>query len=293
MSAAMSAAPAQAMHIAKVKEHIGAIVTGIDLARPIDTATRKALTDAAVENVVLVICGQAHLTPAQLQAAGEMFGELMEDQNRRYLVDGFPLISVLDNRHLDSKGQPAKVGANATWHTDHTNQELPPKFTMLYAVAVPDKGGATSVCNSRAAYEALPDSIKRRIDGAKTENTLISSARMKIGNPDVVKAQLESGKAPTVHPLVRTHPETGTKAVWYHKGKTETVTGMTAEETQDFLQDLTDRITQPQFCYAHEYQPGDLLIIDDRASLHKAGFDYDHSQHRRLYRMLVRGDRPF
>jgi len=293
MSAAMSAAPAQAMHIAKVKEHIGAIVIGIDLARPIDTATRKALTDAAVENVVLVIRGQAHLTPAQLQAAREMFGELMEDQNRRYLVDGFPLISVLDNRHLDSKGQPAKVGANATWHTDHTNQELPPKFTMLYAVAVPDKGGATSVCNSRAAYEALPDSIKQRIDGAKTENTLISSARMKTGNPDVVKAQLESGKPPTVHPLVRTHPDTGTKAVWFHKGKTETVTGMTAEETQDFLQDLTERITQPQFCYAHEYQPGDLLIIDDRASLHKAGFDYDHSQHRRLYRMLVRGDRPY
>ena len=65
------------------------------------------------------------------------------------------------------------------------------------------------------------------------------------------------------------------------------------EETQDFLQDLTDKITQPQFCYAHEYKKGDLLIIDDRASLHKAGFDYDHSQHRRLYRMLVRGDRPY
>ena len=81
--------------------------------------------------------------------------------------------------------------------------------------------------------------------------------------------------------------------MWFHKGKTETVTGMSPEETQDFLQDLTDKITQPQFCYAHEYKKGDLLIIDDRASLHKAGFDYDHSQHRRLYRMLVRGDRPY
>jgi hypothetical protein len=189
---------------------------------------------------------------------------------------------VLDNRHLDSKGRPAKVGANATWHTDHTNQELPPKFTMLYAVAVPDKGGATSVCNSRAAYEALSDDLKRKIADAKTENTLISSARMATGNPDIVKAQLESTKPPTVHPLVRTHPDTGTKAVWFHKGKTETVTGMSPEETQDFLQDLTDQITQPQFCYAHEYEKGDLLIIDDRASLHKAGFDYDHSQHRRL-----------
>ena len=293
MSAVASQAPTQTMKVAKVKEHIGAIVTGVDLAQPIDASTQKKLYDAVVENVVLVIRGQAHLTPAQLQAAGELFGELMEDQNRRYLVDGFPLISVLDNRHKDSKGQPAKVSSNATWHTDHTNQDLPPKFTMLYAVAVPDKGGATSVCNSRAAYEALAEDVKRQIADMKTENTLISSARAKNANPDVLKAQLQSTKPPTMHPLVRTHPETGTKAVWFHKSKTEKVTGMTPEETQDFLQDLTDKITQPQFCYAHEYQKGDLVIIDDRASLHKAGFDFDQSQHRRLYRMLVRGDRPY
>ena len=131
----------QNLKITKVKEHIGAIVTGIDLAQPVDAALQKKLYDAVVENVVLVIREQAHLTSAQVQAAGELFGELMEDQNRRYLVDGHPLISVLDNRHLDSTGQPAKVGKNSTWHTDHTNQERPPKFTMLYAVAVPDKGG--------------------------------------------------------------------------------------------------------------------------------------------------------
>ena len=161
----------------------------------------------------------------------------MEDQNRRYLVDGFPLISVLDNRHLDSKGQPAKVGANATWHTDHTNQELPPRFTILYAVALPDKGGATSVCNSRASYEALPDEMKRKIADAKTENTLISSARMTAGNPDVVKAQLEAKKPPTVHPLVRTHPETGTKGrVVSTRARPETVTGRRSpEETQEVL----------------------------------------------------------
>jgi taurine dioxygenase len=87
--------------------------------------------------------------------------------------------------------------------------------------------------------------------------------------------------------------ETGKKAVWFHKSKTEKIIGMTPEETQDFLQDLTDRITQPQFCYAHQYQPGDLLILDDRQSLHKAGSDFDQTQHRRLYRMLVRGDRPY
>ena len=163
---------------------------------------------------------------------------------------------------------------------------------MLYAVAVPEKGGETSVCNSRAAYEALPEELKRKIDGMKTENTLVSSVRFNNANPDIVRDQLESTKPPTIHPLVRTHPDTGTKAVWFHKSKTETVTGLTPEETQEFLQNLRDKITQPQFCYAHQYQPGDLLIIDDRASLHKAGFAADPNQHRRLYRMLVRGDRP-
>src|SRR5258708_37866292 len=92
MSAAASRVPTQAMKIEKVKEHIGAIVTGIDLAHRVDGATQKKLYDAVVENVVLVIRGQEHLTPGQLQAAGEMFCELMEDQNRRYLVHGFPSI---------------------------------------------------------------------------------------------------------------------------------------------------------------------------------------------------------
>lgn len=290
MSAVLQA-PSQTMKVTKVKEHIGAIVTGLDLRQPLDAATKKKLYDLVIENVVLVIRGPM-LNPAQQQAAAEIFGELMEDQNRRYLVDGFPLISVLDNFAKDSQGNVAKVGKNSTWHTDHTNQERPPKFTILYALAVPDKGGATSVCNSRAAYEALPEDVRAKITPMKTENTLISSARFKIANPDILKEQLERKVPPMVQPLVRTHPDTGRKAVWFHKSKTEKIIGMTPEDTQEFLQELTDLCTKPEFVYAHEYQVGDLLILDDRQSLHKAGFDYDHSQHRLLHRMLVRGERP-
>src|SRR5215210_6654466 len=144
------------MQITKIKEHIGAEVAGIDLREPIDEATRKRLNDAAAEHVALVIRGQK-FDAAQYQAAAQLFGELMEDQNRRYLVDGLPLVSVLSNRHKDSQGNQAKVAKNATWHTDHTNQERPPKFTMLYPVALPPNGGGyTEVCNMRAAYEALP-----------------------------------------------------------------------------------------------------------------------------------------
>lgn len=282
----------QTMKITKIKEHIGAEVTGIDLREPIDAATRKRLYDAAVDNVALVIRDQK-FTPAQYQAAAELFGELMEDQNRRYLIDGLPLVSVLDNFHKDSKGNQAKVGKNATWHTDHTNQERPPKFTMLYPVALPDRGGNTSVCNMRAAYEALPESWKKRITDMKTANTLISSARFKISNPDVLKDQMEAKAPPTIQPLVRTHPDSGTKAIWFHKSKTENILGMEPEETQTFLDELLEVAIKPEFAYVHEYKLGDMLIIDNRSAMHKAGFDFDHSQHRRLYRILVRGDRPY
>jgi taurine dioxygenase len=285
-------AAAGTLKITKIKEHIGARVTGIDLREPVDAATRKRLNDAAAEHAVLVIGGQ-EFTAAQYQAAAELFGELMEDQNRRYLVDGLPLVSVLSNRHKDSKGNQAKVATNATWHTDHTNQERPPKFTMLYPVALPDKGGGTSVCNMRAAYEALPDGWKRRITDLKTENCLISSARMKSGNPDIVRDQ-QSGQGPlTIQPLVRTHPELGTKSIWFHKGKTERIIGMEPAETQRFLDDLLEIAIRPEFTYVHQHQLGDMLIVDNRSCMHKAGFDYDHSQHRMLYRILVRGDRPF
>ena len=279
------------MKITKIKEHIGAEVTGVDLREPLDADTRQRLNAAAAEHVALVIRDQK-LSAAQYQTAAENFGELMPDQDRRFLADGVPLVSVLSNRNKDSTGAVAKVAANATWHTDHTNQERPPKFTMLYAFAVPDKGGGTSVCNTRAAYESLPSELRERITGMKTENTLISSARMKTGNPDIVRAQQEAKVPPTVQPLVRTHPETGTKAIWFHKGKTERIIGMSPEETQRFLEELLEVAVKPEFVYTHQYRVGDMFIIDDRASLHKAGFDYDHSQHRMLYRILVRGDRP-
>ena len=165
-----------APQIEKVKDHVGAIITGVDLTKPMDAETFKTVYDALLENVAIVIRGNV-LTPAQYQAAAEQFGELMEDQNRMYLVDGHPLISVLSNRHKASDGKPAKIANNATWHTDHTNQECPPKFTMLYAVELPDTGGGTAVCNMRDAYEALPEDIREKIVDMKTENTLISSAR--------------------------------------------------------------------------------------------------------------------
>jgi len=101
------------------------------------------------------------------------------------------------------------------------------------------------------------------------------------------------GEPLMIHPLVRTHPERGTKAIWFHKGKTETIDDMDPYETQDFLAELLEDIIKPEFTYTHNWRRGDLLIIDNRSAMHKAGSDYDPSQQRKLYRTMTLGERPY
>jgi len=292
MDGAMSRRGGQSFVVTPIKEHIGAEITGIDLTQPVDQATRQALYDAVVEHVAVVIRGQK-LTPPQFAAAAELFGELMPDQLKTALVDGLPMVSILDSFEKNSKGEQAKVPKNATWHTDHTNKEMPPKFTFLYAEAIPSKGGGTSVVNMSAAYNALPAERRAQLDKLQTANQRVSSARLDKANPDTVAEQARLAEPLMIHPLVRTHPDRGTKAIWFHTGKTETVTGLDPFETQDFLANLLQEAIKDEFAYTHNWTLGDMLIVDNRTAMHKAGADYDMSEHRKLYRTMVRGDRPY
>ena len=282
----------QSFTLTPIKPHIGAEIRGIDLTQPVDEQTRQALYDAVVDNIAVVIKDQ-HLSPAQFAAAMELFGELMPDQIQTNLAPGVPMVSILDNFEKNSKGEQAKKPKNATWHTDHTNKELPPKFTCLYAVAIPAKGGGTSVANMRAAYEALPAARRAQLDGMQTANQRISSARLAFGNPDTIAEQQRLAEPLMMHPLVRTHPDCGSKAIWFHQGKTETVTGLDPHQTQEFLSGLLEEIITDDVTYTHKWSLGDLLIVDNRSALHKAGADYDMSEQRKLYRTMVRGDRPY
>lgn len=282
----------QNLKVTPISEYIGAEITGVDLTQPVDAATTKALYDAVVDNVAVVIRDQ-HFTPAQFAAAASLFGELMPDQIQSNLAEGVPLVSILSNKEKDSNGNQAKVPKNATWHTDHTNKELPPKFTFLYAVKVPDSGGGTSVVNMIAAYESLSAEERAKIDKMKTANVKISSTRLKTANVDVLAEQEALKEPPVIHPLVRTHPDRGTKAIWFHTGKTENIEGMNPAETQEFLAKLLKDSVKPEFAYTHNWSLCDMLIVDNRSALHKAGSDYDMSQHRMLYRTMVCGDRPF
>jgi taurine dioxygenase len=276
------------MKVTKLSENIGAEVTEIDLTRPVDEETKRRLNAALVENVALVIRDQ-RFTPEQYLAAVSLFGEPMEQHFTQYALPGCPLVHEVSNRHKDKTGKRVKHGAD--WHTDHTNHVRPPKYTCLYGVELPASGGDTGIVNMRSGYEALPDDMKRKIAGMKTVNVFQGSASARYSGQSA-DAQAEKKPEPVLQPLVRTHPDTGRKALYFHPVKAENIVGMSPAESQVLLKDLLDRSVRDDFIYRHKWRKGDMLIWDNRAAMHRAYFDYDPDEYRLLYRVLVRGELP-
>ena len=256
---------------------IGAEVSGIDLAAPIDAATRERLSRALAEHLALVFRDQS-LTPEQYLAAAEAFGPPMRQHYSQHHMPGYPDIGLVWHRNGQ---QPAE-----RWHTDHTNRERPPAATMLYGVEIPSAGGATSVANMRAALAALPADEQRRLEGLRTVNSLDHD------KTDTRAEDWEKYGKPIVHPMVRTHPLHGSKAVFFHITKTLNIEGMTAEDSRAYLSDLLERMIRPEIVYTHKWRKGDVFVIDDRATMHRAHGDYDRRESRVLWRIIVEGDRP-
>lgn len=276
------------MQVTKLSPHIGAEVTGIDLRRPVDAEIGRRLNAAVVEHVALVIRDQS-FTPEQYLAAVTLFGEPMEQHFTQYALPACPLVHEVSNRHVDKVGKRVKHGAG--WHTDHTNHVRPPKYTSLYAVALPSAGGDTAVVNMRAGYEALSEEFKRRIEGMRTVNVFQGSASATYSGQSA-DAQAERKPEPVLQPLVRTNPDNGSKALYFHPVKTENIVGMSPVDSQALLDRLLEHAVRPEFTYRHRWRKGDMLIWDNRSALHRAYFDYDPAEFRLLYRVLVRGERP-
>ena len=276
------------MKVTPLSPNIGAEVTGIDLREPVDAETRRRLNAAVVEHVALVVRDQ-DFTPEQYLSAVSLFGEPMEQHFTQYALPDCPLVHEVSNRHKDKSGKRVKHGAG--WHTDHTNHVRPPKYTCLYAVALPSSGGDTAVVNMRAGYEALPGSVKQKIEGMKTVNVFQGSASAHSGQS--ADAQAEHKPEPVLQPLVRTNPENGTKALYFHPVKAENIVGMPPAESQALLAELLEHAVRPEFIYRHKWRKGDMLLWDNRSALHRAHFDYDPDEYRLLYRVLVRGELPY
>jgi len=255
---------------------LGAEIGGIDLRKPVDEDTRQELTRALADHLALVFRDQS-LTPSQYLEAASIFGPPMEQHYSQHNMQDYPLIGLIWHRNGQ---QPAE-----RWHTDHTNRERPPAATMLYGVEVPTEGGGTSVASMRAAYRALPEDEQRRLASLTTFNTLEREY-------DARPEDREKYSRPIEHPMIRTHPVHGSRAVYFHVTKATHISGMTPEASREYMSDLIDRMIRPEIVYHHVWRKGDVLVIDNRGTMHRAHGDYDRSQSRVLWRIIVEGDRP-
>ena len=276
------------MEIRPLSPHTGAEVLGIDLSRPVSDADCAAMKRAFVERSVLVIRDQA-LQPRQMLDAVCLFGTVFSQQNTKFAVADCPEIHYVSNQDRFPDGRRYIPGEG--WHTDHSNAVRPPKATVLHAVRLPDKGGDTQYANMAAAYAALPADTRERIGPLMGIHIYQSShsARKLIALSEGDKERVPNA---VLHPLVRTHPESGTKAIYINPIRIEGILGLDHKEALPLLDALLEHATSERFQYRHAWRPGDLLMWDNRCLLHKANGDYDMSQVRYLYRVMLQGDVP-
>jgi taurine dioxygenase len=268
--------------------HTGAEVLGVDLTQPVDGALRDRLNRAFVAHSVLVFRDQ-QMSPHQLLEAVQIFGEVFPQHNSRFSLPECPLIHYISNQDSYPDGRRYIPGEG--YHTDHSNAAEPPKATVLHAVQLPDHGGDTQFVNMQRAYEDLPDTTQRQIDGLKAVHVYQSrhSERKLLSLSEANRAAVPDA---VLHPLVRTHPETGRKSIYLNPIRIEGIVGIEEGPALSLLDDLLAHATQPQFEYRHRWQPGDMVMWDNRCLLHKANGDFDMGQVRYLYRIMLKGDVP-
>ncbi|HEX4040637.1 MAG TPA: TauD/TfdA family dioxygenase [Xanthobacteraceae bacterium] len=273
--------------ITPLTDHTGAEVVGIDFTEPVEAETRVVLNRAFAEHHVLVMRDQG-FDPAQFKAAAQVFGALQIHDRKEQHVPGHPDVYYVSN---DIFVNGKRMIPGETFHTDHSNHPAPPKATTLFAVELPSRGGDTQYVNMHEAYDDLPDSAKRRIDGLRAVHVYQSkySPRSLAGLNDNSRANLPP---PGVHPLVRTHPENGRKALFLNPVRIESIIGLDDDDALKLIDELMAHATQKKYEYRHQWRDGDWVIWDNRSVMHQANPDYDMKERRYLYRLMLKGEVP-
>ena len=274
--------------ITNLTDHTGAEVRGLDLAAVIDPEIRARLNQSFVDRSVLVIRGQT-LSPPQMLDAVRLFGEVFPQHNTRFALPDCPEIHYISNQDKFPDGRPYIPGEG--WHTDHSNDVRPPKATILHAVTLPSSGGDTQFANMAAAYDALPEAVTQRLRDLVAIHVYQSShsARQLMALPTAAKERVPNA---VLHPIIRTHPDSGRRSIYINPIRVEGILGLDHKEALPLLEELLAHATAPRFQYRHKWEPGDLVMWDNRCLLHKANGDYDMNEVRYLYRVMLKGSVP-
>ena len=265
---------------------IGAEISGIDIGEALSAATVSELRQALLDHLVIFFRDQ-EITPAQQLAFVRHFGE----------PDIYPFVKGLEDYPEITpilKLPEETVNFGGIWHSDTVYQPEPPMGTVLYAKELPPSGGDTLFANQYQAYETLSEPLRKFLDGLTAINSATkgSAAKTRAGRVADSGTGLAEKTMQAEHPVVRTHPETGRKALFVNIGHTVRFAGMTEEESAPILDFLYHHRIKPEFSCRFIWTPGSLAFWDNRCAQHYPVNDY-HGHTRLLHRVTLKGDKPF
>ncbi|MEQ8700931.1 MAG: TauD/TfdA family dioxygenase [Bauldia litoralis] len=273
-----------AITVTPLSPALGAEIGGVDLSQPADLRTLEQIHRAWLDHLVIVIRGQTLDEPAQERFAS-FFGELQEVRSRPGERKPNEHVMIIGNVTVDGRKGELPEG-ELQFHADQCYYEAPSKATLLYAIEVPSSGGNTLFSNTYLAFDSLPPELQRRLE------QLDCFFLYDYNNAAAKRSGPISQDAPQfTHPAVVRHPETGKPSLFVNRLMSDHLVGVDAEESQAILDELYAVQERPEFVYEHVWRPGDLVMWDNRCTLH-ARTDFDPSERRFLRRMTVKGDRP-
>lgn len=279
------------MQIRPLSDALGAEITGLDLSQKLDEATIDRINRAFLDHHLLCFRSPP-IEPAEFAQVARYFGtpqlQLLRDRRHGEAQE----VSILESTYKKPEDKPSDMALVrlSGWHTDDSYFAKPAKATMLQSIKIPERGGETRFCNLRKAYEDLSDEMKRRLDGLKavhSYDTLRAPARA------VKRTKVEEEETPdVVHPLIRTHEDTGKKAIYFNANRTDRIVGMDRAESDALLDQIYAHITQPKYQYHHKWRVGDILLWDNRCLVHSVNMDFPVGQPRLHQRILLEGAVP-
>jgi len=265
-------------------------VLGVDVPRA--TPEQKSLLVDAFQHHGALLLRDQTMSPDDLLDLIRLFGEPEGHTLQQFTLPGYPNIYILSNKVID--GRP--IGAHndgVGWHTDYSYKAEPVMSTMLYAVEVPPEGSDTLLADLCAAYDALPPERRAALDGLKLHHSYQHFMENREWGAMKLSDALKAQNPDVIHPLIRTHPADGRKALWVSTGTVKEVIGLPEPDGLALVDELVEWATQDRFVYRHKWRVGDVLMWDNRCTLH-TGTLYDDTKYDRLmHRLWVKGDRPY
>lgn len=276
---------------------LGAEITGLDIAQPMGENLAKDIRQSWLDAGGLLVIRDQTLTTEQHIQFSRHFGPLfgapgetpLQETVSRYLHPDHPEIYRVSNQVENGKPK-GRAGAGTYWHSDVSFKQRPASASIMHAIEIPDIGGDTLFCNMTAAYEALSGAMKEMLAPLHAHHDFAQTAATQFAKPVVIEEDLK-GDNRAIHPVVRTHGDTGRKSLYVNPGMTTGLDNFDDEESAVLLGFLFDHATQPEFTFRHHYRQGDVVMWDNRSLMHYAINDYG-DQPRYMERTTSIGEKP-